>query len=148
MCIAGVLATLAHRSARPLEIRAVQASGSPSPPRRDARSNTHAGNFIGEAPWALSALPDCLVQQTVWRGGIEAALRRRVPRAALGVNGGTVLHYHNCTITVRARDAFVVRGADRFHIPPRTQFFITGRQLFMLRVGKHAELRAYETANM
>lgn len=148
VCTAGLLATLAHRSTPPLEIRAVLASGSPSPPRMENPSNFHAGNFTGDAPWALSALPDCLVQETVWRGGGEAGLRRRVPPAAQRVNSGTVLHYHDCTITVRARDASVVRGSDRFHIPPRTQFFVTSHQLFMLRVGKHAELRAYETANI
>lgn len=137
-----------HRTAPPLQIRAVQASGSPSPPRREAPSNFHAGDFIGDAPWALSALPDCFVQQTVWTGLSENALRRHILAGSQAVGRGTVLRYRNCTLTVRARDAFVVRGADRFHVPPHIEFFIAGRQLFMLRAGKHAELRAYTTANI
>ncbi len=147
VCIGGILATLTHHAAPALRMRAVHASGSPSPPRREAPSNFHAGNFFGNAPWALSALPDCFVQETVWSGP-EAGLRRHVPADAQQVGSGTILRSSNCTLTVGARDAFVVRGLDRFHIPPRTRFFIAGRQLFMLRGGKHAELRTYETANM
>ncbi len=148
VCAAGIAAFLAHRSALPLRIRAVQASGSPSSPRREIPSKSRTQDFIGDAPWALSALPECLVQQTVWAGQGEGALRTHLPREAQAVSIGTVLRYNDCSITVRARDAFVVRGRDYLHIPPRTQFFVVGHRLFMMRVGRRAELRAYDAANM
>jgi len=147
VCAAGI-ASLTHRSALPLRIRAVQASGSPSPPRRETPSTSRTEDFIGDAPWALSALPECLVQQTVWAGEAEGVLRSHLPREAQAVSIGTVLRYNDCRITVRARDAFVVRGRDYLHIPPRTQFFVLDHRLFLLRVGRHAELRAYDAANM
>ncbi|MDQ6826585.1 MAG: hypothetical protein M3Z14_05215 [Candidatus Eremiobacteraeota bacterium] len=147
VCAAGGLTALGHHPSLPLQIRGVRASGSPSASRRELPSDSRAVPFVGEAPWALSALPECLSQQTVWRGMSRGALRARVPPGAQAVEPGAVLHYNDCTITVRRRDALVVRGEDRFHIPPASEFFARRGQLFILRSGKHAELRAYNLAN-
>lgn len=130
-------------------IRTVQATGSPSAPRKQGGSQYHAGNFEGaEAPWALSALPECLLPQSVWRARTIAGLMVHVPPGAMRIAPGTDLRYRNCTIAVRARDAVVTRGGDRFHIPPLSQFFTSGGNLYFVRQARWAELRVYTVSNL
>lgn len=128
-------------------------SGTPSRGRPQPTSHYRAGNFSGiEAPWALSALPECLLQQSAFRA-IDASTvkRRHLPPGAQPVPPGTELTYRNCVIAVRATDATVTRGPDRFHIPPLSQFYTTRQELIFVRQttdGHGAELRVYAVSNL
>lgn len=128
---------------------------SSAPPTRDRpqpNSHYHAGDFDGiDAPWALSALPECLIQQSEFRAIDIAGLAPHIPKSAQRVAPGTRLTYRNCTIEVRAKDARVFRGPDRFHIPPLSQFYTTARSLIFVRQttdGHGAELRIYTASKL
>lgn len=143
-----VLALRAHPLPR-WGIRAVQATGPPSIGRKQPNSHFHAGDFEGaEAPWALSALPECLLQQSVWHGRSLHAVMAHMPANAQPVAEGTTLHYRDCEIRIRRSDALVRRGKDRFHIPPLSRFFLAGQNLVLLRSSMGAELRVYSVSNL
>ncbi|MDP9018584.1 MAG: hypothetical protein M3N19_09705 [Candidatus Eremiobacteraeota bacterium] len=118
--------------------------------RKQPPSQYRAGNFQGiDAPWVLSALPECLIPVRVWRARTRKALLPHIPSAALHVSAGTTLQYRSCEVVVGANDAMVTRGDDRFHIPAKSQFFTVGqKQLLFLREGRAAELRMYTTSNL
>lgn len=149
VCIAGaVLALRAHPLPR-WDIRGVRATGSPTVGRKQPNSTYNAGNFEGiDAPWALSALPECLLQQSVWHGASIDAVMPHMPASAVPVADGAVLHYRNCTLEVRRYDALVIRGNDRFHIPKWSRFFLAGQKLVLLRKSRGAELRVYSVSNL
>lgn len=131
-----------------LEMRSVRATGSPTVGRKQVRSHGTPGPLGGDAPWALSALPECLLQRGVWRATQVAKVKEHIPVGAQPVQPGTVLQYRNCTLTVRSDDALVTRGSDRFHIPPRAHFFVARDQLILLRQSKGAELRIYTPSHL
>lgn len=100
----------------------------------------------GDTPWVLSALPDCL-RQISESTGDGAYVRAHLPAGAQPVEPPATLSYGPCTISVQDGEAYVVRGSDRFHIPPRIQFFQTHDGLALLRTsGGFEELRLYEPA--
>jgi hypothetical protein len=99
----------------------------------------------GDAPWALSALPECLIQ-TSETTGPKGYVLAHLPSGLEPVDPHAVLKYGNCTISVRGDEAFVDRGPDRFRIPPRVRFFRGPGTLALLRedtVGN--QLRVYQT---
>jgi hypothetical protein len=104
----------------------------------------------GDAPWALSALPECLVQTGEWKGPI-AAVRAHVPRGAQALVPPQTLSFGDCTLFIDGDEAFVRRGDDRLRIPPHVRFYGFLRGLAMLRVacrggGCPAVLRVYAVA--
>ena len=152
-----VTGTLIFLRAHPLprwDIRGgPRVSGTPTRGRPQPSSNYRAGAFLGiDAPWALSALPECLLQRSVYRAVDARTVKdRHLPAGAQPVAPGTELRYRNCVIAVRANDATVTRGADRFHIPPLSQFFTTRQGLIFVRQttdGHGAELRVYAVSNL
>jgi hypothetical protein len=105
------------------------------------------GAFVADASWALSALPDCLIQINESRGPL-AFVRSALPEGAQRVAAPVTLRYGNCTILVRANDALVLRGVDRLHIPPSARFYRLGRQLLLLHSdASGAQLRTYVPSN-
>lgn len=97
----------------------------------------------GDAPWALSALPDCLIQRSESTGPV-AYVRSKLPKGATEVRSGTVLHYGPCTISVKDGEAVVSRGSDELRIPPRVTLYRTDAALALLRTsGDHGDLRVY-----
>lgn len=128
-----------------------------APPRHFAASTTPHGGFEGEggagggplrgdAPWALSALPDCLIQQSVATGTL-AYVRSKLPAGATAQPAGTILHYGPCTILVRDGEALVSRGPDRLRIPPHVTLYRAGNRLALLRDSDaRGELRVYTTS--
>jgi hypothetical protein len=101
----------------------------------------------GDAPWALSALPDCLVQQREATGTL-AYVRSKLPAGATVLGPGTILHYGPCTIFVRDGEALVSRGGDRLRIPPHVTLYRAGNALALLRqLGGSGELRVYTVPN-
>ena len=129
-------------------MHSVKATGPPTVGRKQPRSTIHPGPLGAEAPWALSALPECVLQQSVWRAHTVAGLQPHLPAAAQPVAPGSVLVYRNCTLEVRSNDATVTRGKDRFHIPPDTHFYSYDDELIFVRQSKAAELRTYRLSNL
>jgi len=117
----------------------------PVPPK-PADSGGGAGAdvpFVGDAPWALSALPGCLTQISVSRGPL-AYVRAHVPSGATLVVPPATLAYGDCTISVAGDEAYVRRGNDRFHIPASVRFYRGPALLAVLReTGSGNELRVY-----
>lgn len=97
----------------------------------------------GDAPWALSALPDCLLQQSQSSGRL-AYVRSKLPKGARIVPSGTILHYGPCTISVSDGEAVVSRGSDVLRIPPRVILYRADAKLALLRMtGETGDLRIY-----
>lgn len=99
--------------------------------------------FEGEGAWALSAVPDCLQQQSESRGTI-AYVRARLPKGAVEVSGSELLHYGPCTIFVSGDEVVVARGRDRLVVPPHATLYRVDGTLALLRTsGSAADLRVY-----
>jgi hypothetical protein len=97
----------------------------------------------GDAPWALSALPECLTQMTESMGTL-AYVRAHLPHGAQAIAPPATLRYGDCSISIAGDEALVRRGPDRLRIPPRVQFYRTQGLLAMLRqTPQGAELRVY-----
>lgn len=125
---------------------AVRAPAKPAPANGPLAAN--ARPFIGDAPWALSALPECLIQSQESRGTL-AYVQAHLPTNAQRILAPATLHYADCTILLVGNEAKVRRGPDRFRIPPIARFYTIGNRLALLRiVGKTAELRIYVRSNL
>ncbi len=105
-----------------------------------------AAPLSGDAPWALSALPECLTQ-TSESTGSWAYVRTHLPAGAVPIVPPATLHYGDCSVTITGDEALVRRGNDRLRIPPRVQFYRAHDILAMIRETPHTvELRIYEPA--
>jgi hypothetical protein len=101
----------------------------------------------GDAPWALSALPECLIQTSESAGPL-AYVRAHLPPGAAPIVPPATLVYGDCSITIDGNEAFVRRGADRLRIPPRVQFYRAEGLLALIReTAQRAELRVYQPAH-
>ena len=117
----------------------------PKPQSSDTDSKRVDAAFNGDLPWALSALPNCVIQASETDGTI-AYVRAHLPANATAISAGTTLHYGPCTISVMDDEALVTRGTDHMHIPPLASFYQAGTTLYLLRTyGTRAQMRAYTT---
>jgi len=118
----------------------------PRPPQRRDDGAARAGRgpaARGDAPWALSALPECFRQRRITSGG-EAFVRAKMPPAARRVAGGMELATVDCRLFVGAAGATVRRGDDAFRIPPPARFSVAGDRLLLeTRDGARVTLRTY-----
>ena len=131
-----------------IKIASVAVRASPKPAPRNGPEAANGRPFIGDAPWALSALPECLMQRQASRGTL-AYVRAHLPSNAERIPSPATLHYADCTILLVGNEAKVRRGPDRFRIPPMVRFYTIGKRLALLRiVGKTAELRIYVPSTM
>jgi hypothetical protein len=121
-------------------------SNRPQPPQHLSSGDSGEVNDVplaGDAPWALSALPDCFMQQQEW-SGTATYVGAHLPREAVAIAPGSILHYGPCTILVRSGEVFVSRGSDRLRVPPRATLYRDGPALLLLRSsGSSAVLRSY-----
>lgn len=100
----------------------------------------------GDAPWALSALPECLTQTSESHGSF-AYVRQRLPAGAVAIVPPARVVYGDCSITIEGDEAFVRRGTDRLRIPPRARFYRAGERLVLVSSATGGyELRVYEPA--
>jgi hypothetical protein len=107
---------------------------------------TAAPPLRGDAPWALSALPECLSQLSESIGPLNY-VREHLPGNAVPIVPPATLVYGDCTITVTGDEAFVRRGDDRLRIPPHVQFYRAPGMLALIRrTARGAELRVYQPA--
>jgi len=100
----------------------------------------------GDAPWALSALPECLIQTSEANGSL-AYVRAHLPEGVVAVAPPATLTYGDCRIIIAGDEASVRRGQDNLRIPPRVQFYRGEGVLAMIRETPAGdELRVYEPA--
>lgn len=100
----------------------------------------------GDAPWALSALPECLIQVSESTGSARY-VRAQLPARSVPVAPPKHLIYGNCSIEVEEDEAIVRRGADRLRIPPHVRFYRGAGLFSMIReTARGAELRVYQPA--
>lgn len=138
------LASLLQWGRRPLEVASVRATGTPSAGRPQSESTALVRDFTGDAPWALSALPECFSQRLSARGPMDR-IRARLPRGSVRLVSGATVSSGNCTVFVGRKDARVERRADRFHLPAITEvYLIDRRQLAIVHIARQrGELRVY-----
>jgi hypothetical protein len=139
-----VIAGWVNRDALRIKIASVYAPARPKPQPAGASGNAVRAGVHGDAPWALSALPECLIQTSETTGPLDYVLRQ-VPAGATPVVPPATLRYGDCTIWVTGDEAFVRRGDDRLHIPPRVRFYRKAGLLVLLHETANGnELRVYE----
>lgn len=144
LAIAVAIAAWVNRDLIRLKIASVYAPVRPKEGAPRANAGDSASDLRGDAPWALSALPECFRQQSESHG-TERYVRAHIPSNAVPIASPHSVRYGDCTINVRASTAYVRRGADLFRIPPSVEFFKSGQLLVMLRVASgSADLRTYE----
>jgi len=119
--------------------------GTPGPFQRDdfVRSPEPVS---GEAPWALSALPECF-RQLSSTSGSPAFARAALPARAERLAAGTRLQVADCTLQIGRDSAVVVRGENRLVVPPLARFYHTANRLILERVaGGREDVRVYAPA--
>jgi hypothetical protein len=132
--------TLHHMSSSNLRVSA-RASGSPSAARAQSRDVATSRTLAGDAPWALSALPDCARQHSEDRGSV-ASVRAKIPARARAV--GERVRAGPCTIDVTQSGIFVQRGSDRLRIPPPARLLYWDDRYYLYEDDrKGAVLRVY-----
>lgn len=123
----------------------------PAPPKPDDATEVRGHSdtpLSGDAPWALSALPDCATEVRSTHGPV-AYVRSKLPSDARTIAAGTVLTLGACTIFVGDGEIRIHRGSDRLRVPPRSTFYRTGVGFALLRQsGKSADLRVYERPSL
>ena len=137
----------AERDLIRIKIASVYASAPPKPEPASTTGHGSAAGLRGDAPWALSALPECLIQTSETTGPLDYVLKH-LPSGAVQIVPPAVLAYCDCTIFVRGDEAYVRRGVDRFRIPPRVRLYRTAGSLALLRLGPGGnELRVYQPSS-
>lgn len=145
--IAIVVAGWVHRDLIRIKIASVYARVPPKPGAETERGRATAAPLSGDAPWALSALPDCLTQ-TSESTGSQAYVRSHLPAGAVHVHPPANLAYGDCRIQIVGDEAFVRRGNDVLHIPSPAHFYRAGARLALVRGdGGSVELRVYEPSH-
>jgi hypothetical protein len=146
LAIAVLAAGWANRDLIRIKIASVYARVHAKPGGASAPERATAAPITGDAPWALSALPECLVQMSEAHGSL-AYVRAHLPPGAVPIVPPATLVYGDCSITIVGKQAYVRRGADRLRIPPRAQFYRAGDLLALVRESAGGnELRVYEPA--
>jgi len=136
-----IFAITLHRMPAPDLRISAKPSGSPSAPRSQPPSTATAPPLRGDAPWALSALPDC-AHQDAERHGSVAFVRAAIPAGAQAVQGR--LAAGDCSIAVTPRGILIDRGKDRLRIPAPAQLLRSGERYYLyVQDKKSAVLRVY-----
>lgn len=135
--------TLRKQGSTDIQVSA-RASGTPSAPREQADQKASPSSVRGDAPWALSALPECARQDAETRGPV-AFVRRAIPPGAREVRGH--LQAGPCSIDVSEDGIRVVRGNDLMLVPPPVRLLESkGRYFLYEQNRKDAVLRVYTFA--
>ena len=109
------------------------------------------GAFTGDAPWALSALPECFVQESRTTGPLPFVMAH-LPKGAMRVLPGRTVTAADCSVFVKGDEVWVWRGKDRLRVPPPSQLYASGNlgaggTLALLQGGGRGfDLRVYSAA--
>lgn len=129
-----------------IKIASVYARVNPKPQAANRAGGAATNGLRGDAPWALSALPECLIQ-TSETTGPRAYVVGHLPAGATPIAPPATLRYGDCTISLSGDEAYVRRGNDRFRIPPPVRFYRASGALALLRESSNGnELRVYQPA--
>jgi hypothetical protein len=133
--------TLRKMSAPDLRVSA-RPSGTPSASRMQAPNASMAPHALGgDAPWALSALPDCARQHSEDRGS-ATSVRAKIPSAAKAVVGR--IRAGACVVEVTDDGIIVRRDGDRLRIPPPARLLYWNNRYYLYEDDrKGAVLRIY-----
>jgi hypothetical protein len=146
LAIAVTVAGWANRELIRIKIASVYAHVAAKPGAAGRLPGATAAPLTGDAPWALSALPEC-VMQTSESNGSWQYVQGRLPPAAVPIRPPATLHYGDCSVTITGDEAYVRRGNDRLRIPPSVQFYRAQNLLVMIRqTPQSVEMRVYEPA--
>jgi hypothetical protein len=116
LLVAAFIFAITQRKLSPPDLRiSARPSGTPSAPRSQGSEKSPKSAVRGDAPWALSALPDCARQHSEAHGPPER-VRPLIPRGARPAAGRLIAG--PCSVEVTANGIFVTRGEDRLRIPP------------------------------
>lgn len=141
--VAILIAAWANRDLIRLKIASVYARVPAKPGASHAPADASSASLRGDAPWALSALPECLREQSSSQG-TPHYVRAHMPPHATPIVPPKNLRYGDCTIAIRGWEAVVRRGSDVFRIPPMVRFFNSARGLVVLRIARGSgDLRVY-----
>lgn len=129
-----------------LKIKSVYA---PVPPKVSQTvppaKRTHS-NVTGDAPWALSALPECFVPQSKTTGRPKYVLAH-LPPGLTQARSGDVFHYGDCLVRVQGQSLLVDRGGDHLRVPPPADLYYGKNMIALLRgVPGGYDLRVYVPA--
>ena len=139
-----MVASWTNRDLIRIKIASIYARVPPKPAPPNPIETSNGLPLRGDAPWALSALPECLIQLSETTGPPRYVLAH-LPSGAMPVSPPARLTYADCTIAIVDDEALVTRGADRFRIPPRVRFYRTEATLALLHVESGGmELRVYQ----
>ncbi|MFZ0681973.1 MAG: hypothetical protein WA304_13345 [Candidatus Cybelea sp.] len=139
-----VVAAWVNRDLIRIKMASAYAHVAPKPGASSSVAGGVVASMSGDAPWALSALPECLTQVSK-SSGSRRYVRAHLPRSAVRVVPPARLSFADCTISIDGDEAFVRRGADRFRIPPSVQFYRARGEVAMMReTPASVELRVYQ----
>ena len=118
----------------------------PGPAQNDSSRGAVAAPVTGDAPWALSALPECFRELARARGSLPF-VRAHVPPGARLVPSGTSVIVADCRLEVAARGIAVIRGENVLRIPAPAKLSLSGATIVLeTRVGERGEVRTYRLA--
>lgn len=141
-----LVAAWVNRDLIRIKIASVYARVAPKPGAPGAAVTGETAPLRGDAPWALSALPECLTQVSKSTGS-ASYVRAHLPPGAVRIVPPARLSYGDCKISIDGDQAFVRRGDDRFRVPPSVQFYRADGELAMMRESAGGvELRVYRPA--
>ena len=89
-----------------VKIASVYARVPPKPSAALSHAGAPAPAMRGDAPWALSALPECLIQTSESSGSLEY-VRAHLPRGAVPIVPPATLVYGDCSIRIAGSEAYV-----------------------------------------
>ena len=99
--------------------------------------------MIGDAPWALSAVPECFRQERFARGAI-GHVAVTLPPGSQRLRPGTVVRLADCRLFVERDALTLVRGTERLVVPPHATAYLAGPRLTVVRrFGKSIDARVY-----
>jgi hypothetical protein len=141
-----VVAGYANRDRIRLKIASVYASVPPKAAQTPPPSARQAVAFRGDAPWALSALPECFSQISKSTSPTLDYVLAHLPKGATMVRPPHDLSYADCKVRIAGDAIYVDRGADRLRVPPPARLYVNDGQVALLRGGVGGyELRVYTT---
>jgi hypothetical protein len=138
-----VVAGYVNREKLAIKIKSVFVPVPPKPAQAGAEGRS-AGSFRGDAPWALSALPECFDQTSKSTAPALGYVLQHLPAGASMVRPPATLRYADCTLHVTGDQVLVDRGSDRLRIPPQSRIYTAPGTLALLRGSNGGyELRVY-----
>ena len=138
-----VVGTWFNREKIALEIKSVYASVPPKVSQTAPPSKRHTTTVFGDAPWAMSALPECFQQQSKTTGPYGYVMAHLPPGMTM-LRSGETATFGDCALQVKGDTVLVTRGSDRLRIPPVARLYRNGSTVALVRSGNGGlELRVY-----